>query len=49
MKKDEKEVVEEKAQEANEGVGEKLDPKNIKVEESDGTQIIGLESDEEEK
>ncbi len=49
MKKDEEKVVEEKAQEANEGVGEKLDPKNIKVEESDGTQIIGLEADEEEK
>lgn len=48
MKKDEKEVVEEKAQEANEGVGETFEPPE-KVESADDDQFKGFKPDEEVK
>ena len=48
MKKDEKEVVEEKAQEANEGVGETFEaPKE--AESADDDQFKGFKPDEEVK
>lgn len=46
MKKDEKEVVEEKAQEANEGVGETFEPPE-EVESDDDDQFKGFKPDEE--
>ena len=48
MKKDEKEVIEEKAKEANEGVGETFDPPE-EAESADDNQFKGFEPDEEVK
>ena len=48
MKKDEEKVVEEKAQEANEGVGETIEPPK-EVESADDDQFKGFEPDEEVK
>ena len=48
MKKDEKEVAEEKAQEENEGVGEIFEPPK-EVESADDDQFKGFKPDEEVK